>query len=209
MGSAVDREGNFRAEIIEYGMKEFDSGSVAVQIKVKLREMYDHENESWIPWEEYDQEAYGSVFVVKKDGTINETGMRTLIRNAGWNGDFDDIANRTWVPSLCQVNIKAETYQNQLQHKIAFVNAFDAIPGGMAMLDADKIKDLKTRFGSQVRAIVGTERQNSVTPAKGKPSAPPMSKKNAAAVNAQSPVAAGVGKLPPRGDAPPDDEVPF
>lgn len=182
-----DRAGNFKVEIIEYGMKEFPTGSVAVQIKASLKEIWDHDNEQWMPWEEYDMEAYGSVFVVKKDGTLNESGIRSLVNNAGWNGDFEAIANRTWAPSICQASIKAEPYEGKTYYKIAFINHRDSTPGSMGMLDDDKIKALNSRFGSSLRAMAGTVKANPA-PAKGKPPAPPMSKKHSAAVNAQAPV---------------------
>ena len=190
-----DRAGNFKAEIIEYGMKEFPTGSVAVQIKVSLKEMWDNENEEWLPWEDYGMESYGSIFVVKKDGTLNDTGIKSLMSNAGWNGDFDAIAKRTWAPSMCQVSVKAETYENNLYHKVAFVNHINSVPGSMGMLADDKIKDLNARFGSSLRAMYGSAKQSSA-PTKGKPPAPPMSRKNSAAVNAQAPVGSDNDRAP-------------
>lgn len=181
-----DRAGNFRAEIIEYGMKEFESGSVAVELKVALKELWDHENEAWVPWEEYGMEAYGRVFVVLKDGTMSDKGVKSLVNNAGWDGDFNSIANRTWAPSLCQVNIKAESYENKTYYKVAFVNHFDSVPGTMGMLDEDKIRDLAARFGASARSIASMAKSNRA-PQTSKPPAPPMKKSHAASKAAQAP----------------------
>lgn len=173
-----DRAGNFRAEIIEYGMKEFQSGAVAVQIKVALKEIWNHDEETWEPWEDYGMEAFGSIFVVGKEGNLNERGVKSLVNNAGWDGDFNSIANRTWEPALCQVNIKAEVYNNVTTYKVAFVNHFDSVPGTMGMLDEDKVKDLAARFGASARSIASQAKANRL-PQTSKPPAPPARKTSA------------------------------
>lgn len=181
-----DRAGNFRAEIIEYGMKEFESGSVAVQIKVALKEIWNHEDETWEPWETYGMESYGSIFIVDKKGELLERGIKSLVSNTGWDGDFNSIASRTWKPTLCQVNIKPEVYREETTYKVAFVNHFDSVPGTMGMLDEEKVKALAARFGASTRSIASTAKANKA-PTVGKPPAPPVKRQHAAATSAQAP----------------------
>ena len=40
MSQPVDRAGDFRGRIVEYGLREYDSGSVAIAIRAELDEMY-------------------------------------------------------------------------------------------------------------------------------------------------------------------------
>lgn len=183
----ADREGTFRAEILDYGVKKFESESVAIGLHVKLTELYSFENKEWHPWAEYGQEAYGDVWVIKKDGTTNDRAAESLMRNAGWDGSLLTIAEGTWRPTPCQVVLKKEEYKGNVSYKVAFVNAFDAVPGSGAMgnVDDDGVKALEARYGSAFRALQGNVARNK--PAAGKPSAPPKPPK-------AEPAMAGAGK---------------
>jgi hypothetical protein len=202
MPNPADREGTFRCEIIDYGIEESakaESQSVLIPIRVKLTEIY-HEGQ-WMPWAEYDQEAYGRVCVVKKDGNLNQSGCDQLMKNAGWDGDFGALGAKSWIPQPCQVRLEAEEYNGKTQFKIAFVSGFDATPGGaaMAVVAPDKVKSLQARFGAGLRAMRGSAAMNSKAPPKGKPPAPSPS------VAAQAPpTQAELAALPAH-----DPEVPF
>lgn len=168
-----DRTGSFRAEILDYGLKEMDSGAVAVALHVKLTEMWDGEN--WQPWGEYDMEAYGDVWIVKKDGKLNDRQAKALINFAGWDASLSSIAEETWKPTPCQVEITHERYKDQDQYRISWVNDFDRTPGAGAQsnVDANKLKELEARFGSPLRALQGNVKRNGAAPSTKKPSPPP------------------------------------
>lgn len=193
-----DREGTFRGLIVEYGLKEFESGAVAVKFRAELTEVYDIATGEWIPWQEYQMEVQGDAFVVKKDGTLNDTTVNALVNHAGWSGSFHSISDTTWKPTPCQFAVKSEVYNNKTYYKAAFVNGFDDIPGGGALpqLEPAQAKVLDTRFGAQLRALTGNKMRNQAPPpAANKPSAPPKAK----AAHAE----------PKRETVPAGDDIPF
>ncbi len=154
MPTACDREGNFKAEIVGYGVKEMESGSVSISLRARLREWFS--NGEWHPWEEFDMEAEGDIWIVKKDGSANEPAVLSLANCCGWDGDLSSIVNETWQPTRCQVVVKKDEYKGNVRFKIAFLNDHDRTPGGMSNLTPDKARALTSRFGPQFRAIVGT-----------------------------------------------------
>jgi hypothetical protein len=199
MGIPVDREGFFRAEIIDYGMCEASdaaSQSVGVTIKCHLSEMYDFGQEAWVDWP-YDQEATGVLWVICKNGSINDTACKSLVQSAGWDGDFESISDKRWEPTPCQVQVKHQEYKGKSEFRIAYVNPLDKIPGAMGNLNTDKVKLLKSQHGAALRALTSTLKTNAALVAKGKPAAP------------KAPPKAAAPASQPAGVAPLDNETPF
>lgn len=198
----VDRKGSFRAEIREYGLQEKDSGAVGVRIRCHLLECWDSENEAWDDWREHNIEAWGTVWIVKKDGTINNTGVDSLVKNAGWDGELASIVNSTWQPTPCQVSTDENTYKGETTYPISFVNDYDRVPGAnVGNVDGDGLKKLQARFGSSLRAVAGNAKRNSPTAVP----ASPMPKRPTKAAPVSNGSATAVA--PPPANA--DDEIPF
>jgi hypothetical protein len=156
----VDREGTFIADIYEYGLHEADSGAVGVNLKARLIDIWDEVNKEWVSWTEYEQEAEGCIWIVKKDKTANQKGAESLIRHAGWDGKCSTIIAGYWETTRCQVVIKADNYNDEKRFRIAFVNAFNATPGGGGNVDQDKAKALDVQYGSTFRALAGNAALN-------------------------------------------------
>lgn len=164
MSSPVDRPGTFRGEIKEYGLKEMESGAVAVGIRASLTQFFDQESKEWMDWSAYDQEAEGDIWIVKKDGKPNTNGVESLTKYAGWDGDIMAVIQGSWQTIPCQLVIIEESYKGQTRSKISFVNDYDRTPGGqLSNVDENKAKELAARFGSQFRAIAGNGKRS--TPA--------------------------------------------
>lgn len=185
MSQDPDREGTFRAEIIDYSLlAPFKSGAIPLSIDAKLLAMWDADageeegQGDWVPWEEYDVVANGLQWLVKKDGSLNESTAQNLMEHAGWDGDFESLSNRTWKPTPCQVVINEEKDPERSkwnEFPIAFVNAWDASVGSRREMDKDMAKQLKTQHGAALRALKGNTKRNAAAP-KGKPANPPKSK---------------------------------
>jgi hypothetical protein len=155
---------------MESGLKELESGSVSIALKATLLEYWN--GEEWLPWSDYGMEAEGDVWIVKKNGELNQPAIESLMKWAGWDGNLESIANSTWQPNPVQVSVKKDDYKGSVRYKIAFVNDFDRTPGQLSNVTPDKLAALQTRFGSQLRAIAGnTKRNNGSTQAR--PATPP------------------------------------
>lgn len=161
MSQQIDREGNFQAEILEYELKEYGTGSVAIGVRCRITAEWNDEQGVWTDWTPYDVEASGNLFIVKKNGELNKKAIESLVQATGWDGSFNSIVNRTWQPTPCQLVIQSNTYNNVTTFQIAFVNLFDSSPGGgITKVDADKAKQMEARFGSQLRALAGNVKRN-------------------------------------------------
>lgn len=210
MSRPTDRDGTFRAEIIGYRLAEFDSGAVAVEIKAKLLEWWSEQNKEWSPWEEYQFEAEGPIFIVKKDGRPNEIGVKSLV-NAGWDCSILSLRDNQWQPARCQVVVKSEVFKDQARFRIDSMSDWNRQPGGSSM-SADKANALASRLDSQFRAIAGTVRTNAAPPSPGRPTLPPPRPANGNG-NGHSLRAADTPvdptPLPPPPPGRDDPEVPF
>lgn len=188
MAVACDRAGTFRGKIVEYGLKEFKSGAVSVKYRAELTEIYDFENEQWMPCEDWYMEVWGDAFVVGKEGKLNESAVKSLMANTGWNGQFSSIQNEKWAPTPCQFKTKEDTYDGKSFFKADYINHYDDVPGGqMPKLDDAKIKSLDEKYGKPIRAWSGNANRNQPAPPASRPTPPP----------------------PQSAEAPPNDEIPF
>ena len=181
---ACDRAGQFRAIITDYGLTESKDGAVGISVKATLTEWFDLTSDnddgtrgSWLPWESYQMEAEGVLWIVgknEKGNKINELQVTALINHAGWDGNIASISGKTWQPTKCQIAIEEETYKGETRRRISFVNDYDRNPLGMGTVSSAKAAELQNRFGSQLRALAGNAKRNG-TPANGNemPAPPP------------------------------------
>lgn len=199
--NSVDRAGNFRGIISEYGLKKMDSGAVGVTIRVLIEEMWDQENQAWVDWQ-YDMEAVGDIWIIgnkEKGNKINERAARSLIQYAGWDGNIASIVTNEWQPSKVHVSVSREEYKGNVHFKISFVNDYDRPPGGLVSnVSADEAKQMAAVYGSSLRALAGTVRANGSKPNGNAPPTPPARKP----APVQEP-------LPQRAHDPVGEEIPF
>lgn len=171
----VDREGHYRAIITSYGLHEAESGSLAINITASLTNYWN--TTEWIDWPAGEMEADGAIWIVKKDGSLNDTGVQSLMRHAGWDGNLTSIDDQTWQPTPIAVTIQEDTYKDQTRLRIAFLNDYERTPGAKSNVTGDKVRELQNKFGGALRAIAGNVGRVKA-PASGKPSAPPLSNGN-------------------------------
>jgi len=181
MSNPVDREGVFRATISGYGVQNAESGALGIAMTFDLTELWcppaNGEEGYWYPWSEHQQQAQGTFWIVKKDGTPNNGAIEQLCRYAGWTGTLATLAEGKWEPTPVQVTIKSETRKqdgkpDRTELRASFLNDFNRVPGAQGNVDAAKAQELDSRFGAHFRAIAGTVAQSKTPPAASKPPAP-------------------------------------
>lgn len=64
MSALIDREGLIRGSIIEYELRELDSGAVSCRITVEIDDFFQDGN--WENWRDYSVTATGDIWLVKK-----------------------------------------------------------------------------------------------------------------------------------------------
>lgn len=179
MANQMDREGHFRGRIIGYGLtssSKSDSKAKFVEFRVSAEEIY-HDGE-WQDWRQYDMEAWGSLCIIKKDGTLHQKVVEDLINNAGWDGNFGSLIDNTWEPTPIAFKTNKNVYEKDgtryENYKLAFVNHYDSTPGGgvQSTVDVSEVRSLQTQYGGQIKALAGNAKRNSPKPAGKPPSAP-------------------------------------
>ena len=189
----IEREGTFRGEIIETGVKQFDGKqSVAATMLVRILEQWNFDDGEWLDWSQYGEYvAQGDVWVVGKDGKPLESNVGRLKATIGWTGTFATLQANGYVGQRLQFTVEGEEYKDQDWFKIGFVDPWGRTPGGMAgTLDTSAVEGLDARYGGAMRAIGGP-------PPAGKPAAPPNAPRPTPPVDAPEseaePVDAGQG----------------
>jgi len=157
----LEQAGTFRGRITQYGLSKKESGAHSVYIEVAIDEVY--ENGEWGDWREYGLTVTGDLWVIKKDGTLNDHQITALCDHAGWNGSFAAVTERQWEPRPVQVQVQANTYKDVMRYRINWINAYDAVPGG-GNVSSDEAKLLEVEYGSQVRAICGNAARAAAKP---------------------------------------------
>lgn len=201
MAAQLDREGTFRAKIVDYGLKKGKDGSqsVAVSVKFVILEHYNFNTEEWEDWRGYEEhEVWGNFYVVKADGNLGDFACRALIKNCGWDGYLESVLEKTWEVRDCQISVGVNEWKGKTSYRAEFVNDWNDTPGGgVSNVGVDEVKALSARLGGPLRALAGTVANAAKKPPNGKPASPPPTKK-------PEPVAAAS-----EGGGTPDDEIPF
>lgn len=164
MSQELNQTGDFRGEICSYKLQEYKSGAVAIAVLVDIHDAWNSETQEWNDWREHYLQVPGYLFVIKKNGTLNDVQVAALVSHVGWDGNLESITAQTWQPTRCQFSVTANTYEGDVSYRIAWINAYDSRPG-TSSIDPTRSKELQNKFGSQLRAVAGNAVRNSLTPA--------------------------------------------
>ncbi|MGE0191982.1 MAG: hypothetical protein AB7T63_08050 [Planctomycetota bacterium] len=189
----LDRPGIFRARPLSWSVRTSET-SQAVAISIEFAVLAQLEASSWTSWAEYEEHrVYGQFYVIKRDGSVNQTVVEQLAGALGWNGDLRTVAGP--VPDVTvQITVKEDAYNGQVRFKADWINPGDhtpQVPGA----SQGEVGTLQARFGSLLRAAAAGARSHS------KPSAPPVAKAKAARDD--------VARNPISDEPMDDDAIPF
>lgn len=177
-----DREGRFKASIVEHGVAETGPNDLATFV-CKFGLTDELINGEWMPLgpEDAGLEITGYFYLEQKNGAINTITVDQLKDAFGWDGrDPLWLQDSDFSQLVVQVKLEYEQYQSRngmkTTLKVRYVDAADSGGrGGVPKADADARKSLSTRLGSKLRALVGGTPANAPKP-QGKPTAPPPAK---------------------------------
>lgn len=181
----LDRPGNFQLECKDYTLAEFDSGSVNLVMQFRVLNCWDEESGQWIDWTKtedgspLDITVEGMINLIKKKNTdgssggVNERQCEALMECCGWNGMISALQSKSWKPNNCQGLVKKDEYKGKVSHKVAFINPFDATPGGGGLTAAtvEAAQRLQDQWGASLRALASKAKDKVQKPS-GKPKPP-------------------------------------
>jgi len=168
----IDRAGIFRGVPIEVGMEASErSPSIGLRIVMSVKECLNQQTNEWDDWDSYDVRASGTLWIIKKDGSINEMSAEMARDVLGWDGNLD--APDVGVLNPCQFSVNQEDYNGTARFKIGFLNQWDYVPGHK-IIDPDRLVAIKNQHGSKLRAFFGQKSSGVKAPAGRPPSPPPV-----------------------------------
>lgn len=173
----IDREGTFRGQITSYALQETKSSALTIKIHARIDEAWVDDEQGkggWQDWREYECEATGYIWIIKKDGTDNAVQVRALVEHAAWDGTLVSISDRAWQPTPCQFVVTEDSpndFHTDTRYRIAWLNNYDQVPTG-GNVDHARAKELDTKYAARFRAVAGDVRRNATVPA-GNPPLPP------------------------------------
>lgn len=168
MSNELKWAGGVRGQITAYSLAEMKSGSVALNIKVQVCDYYDTGLELWVDCRDKDFEAEGTIWLVKKDGSLSHKQIEDVVQHCGWDANFESITNKTWQPTPASFTSQEDNYQETLRYRLSFPAAFDATPG-LGAVTAEKAKALQNQHGAALRALAGNVKRAETPPPSGKP----------------------------------------
>lgn len=168
-----NREGRFKANILEHGVAETGPNKLATFI-CKFGLLAELANTEWVPFapEDVGMEITGYFYLEKKDGSINTITVDSLKAAFGWDGrDPLWLQDSNFSHLTVQVKLEFELFDGKTRLKVRYVDAEDASPAGVQKADDATRQNLSMRLGSKLRALAGGTPVQSPKPA-GRPTAP-------------------------------------
>lgn len=148
-----DQPGRYRAEVIDAVAGEHKNGLAQIVLRFRLIEEWTGTEWGQPP---AGQEITAYQFLEKKNGSVNEYAMDSLMESFGWDGTdpfwFED--NLEELPQV-QITLDYEKYQGQDRLRVKWINPFDYEGPGVQRADTDDRRALMDRIGSQLRAYAG------------------------------------------------------
>lgn len=163
-------EGNFRVVPRDWGLKTFESGALAVNIRFEVVEEF-QSGGTWRKWPAHDpREVSGDFFLLKRDGKPNEKLVKSLAAALGWPGDLAALDDPQSQFRACQVDVREEVYNNASRMKAVWIHHWDHQP--RSSISQDELRTLESRHGDALRALAGPEvAEASAAPAQPAPAA--------------------------------------
>ncbi len=149
-----NREGRFKATILEHGVAETGPNSLATFV-CRFQLVQELISGQWEPVEE-DFDITGYFYLEKRDGSLNTVIIDQLRKAFGWDGRDPFWLQDTDFSGL-QVQIKLgwERWNDQDRLKVQWIDAEDATPLGVPQTDENVRRSIANRLGAKLRANAG------------------------------------------------------
>ncbi len=160
----LDRSGIFRARPLSWSVRPSEtSQSVALSIEFLVLAQLDGSN--WTSWAEYEEHrVFGDFYVIKRDGSVNQTMVEQLAGSLGWSGDLRQVGGAA-PDVVVQITVKEDAYNGQVRFKADWINPGDHVPQSSGASQGE-VGTLQARFGSLLRAAAaGAKRSALARPA--------------------------------------------
>jgi hypothetical protein len=181
-----NREGRFKATILEHGVSETGPNNLATFI-VKLQLVCELGNGQWNAVDE-DLDITGYFYLEKRDGSLNTITIGALKSAFGWDGrDPMWLQDSDFIGHVVQVKLAFEQYQGKMRLKVQYIDAENSTGGGgVPRADDNTRRSLANRLGAKLRANAGGTPSPAPKPA-GRPTSPAAARPKPAQPSMENP----------------------
>lgn len=159
MAEFVKQEGTFKARVASIKIEQVGADqSTKVAIIADVTQQLNPADGAWVDVPAGYQFPM-DIWIIKKDGSPNDTAIKQLIAGLKFNGDYENIQN--WVGTEIQAKVKRDEYKGVVSYKGEF--------GGGTEVPASTIAD---RLGSLTKGYATELGQVAPAPAPSAPAAP-------------------------------------
>ncbi len=149
-----NRDGRFKAAIIEHGVAETGPNNLATFV-CRFRLVEELVNGEWVPLDE-DFEITGYFYIEKRDGSLNTVAIDQIKAATGWDGrDPFWLEDTDLRDHRVQLKLGWERYNDQDRIKVQWLDAEDATPAGVPKSDPQVRRSISNRLGAKLRANAG------------------------------------------------------
>lgn len=135
-------------------------------------EGYEWKNDATGEYEAIPESGYSIIadkFIEKKDGTLNEAGIKQLAEVFEWNGSVESVAD--FVGKHAKITVVDDVWNGKTTPKVDWINHIDSGDhdggGEYFTFDHSAAKQVQSALGSKIRALLGATK-----PAPARPAAP-------------------------------------
>jgi hypothetical protein len=149
-----NREGRFKAVILEHGVAETGKNNLATFVCRFQLEDELVQNE-WVHVDEL-LDITGYFYLEKKDGSLNTITIDALKSAFGWDGrDPMWLQDADFEQLVVQVKLAFEEHNGRTRIKVKYVDAENASPKDVPQADDSMRRSIANRLGSKLRANAG------------------------------------------------------
>ncbi len=166
-----DREGRFKARILEHGVSETGPNNLATFV-CRFQLVQELSGAEWIHVDQ-DLDITGYFYLEKKDGSLNSITIDNLKAAFGWDGrDPFWLQDSDFSEHVVQVKLAIEEYNGKSRVKVKYVDAEHASPTDVPQADDNERRTIGSRLGAKFRANAGGTPVPAPKPATSRPTPP-------------------------------------
>lgn len=154
--SLINAEGDYRGKIVDGGFSESSGGFPQEVLAVTAVEVYDSDNEQWLPADQENNEI--TSYTILYDGKDKKTlGCKQLQKITGWDGaSFKVLSEMNLADVPIQFRVEPRTYKDNTTLQVTWISEYDAAPGRTVQkLDKEGVAGLQARYAGILAANKG------------------------------------------------------
>lgn len=200
----ADREGEFRASILEHNVNTTGPNDLTTFICGFLL-VSERVGGDWEPVEG-DLELTHYFYLENRDSSLNDINLKSIEKAFGWdNGDMQWLQDTDFSELLVRVTLEFETFDGKTRLKVRYLNHVDSV-AGVGPADSKTMMAMQAKLGAKLRARRGGVPRPAPAPQAGTkpkaaPTAKPAAKPPAAKIMTQNEAWVAFNNLMPGADA--------